>query len=869
MRPERLVIEGFACFLRRQELDFTGLDLFTISGPTGAGKSTLLDGVSFALFGDVPRVGTHGRKQLVSASCERLSAQLEFRVGEARYRVARTLTRKGTAQVRFEQHDGQGYNLLLGDQQRRVDPLMEELLGLNAEAFYQAALLPQGEFARFLKATPAERQVMLSSLLRLSVYDRMQELVKRQRDRFTAQISEQRRTLETEYQGVSEAACAATQAQVEALEQGILGVRSQREEAVRAVSSLSVLREKTVTLTEAEALAASLTAAEPQIALHRERLARAARVEPLVGSLLEADRAVAAREAARERAALVETECAVAAEALVAAEARLAAAEAAAGEIPTLREQLAALHRASGFTEELGGARARRQALARELASATSAQADSAEQGEQARAAGEAAKATLAQAEARARDLAEALARAQREHASSHLRGGLRLGEPCPVCDHRVEALPALGEAGGQLNELTEVTALRDELGVAERGAREAERAIAQAEQRLAVLKERASASERERERAEAEAATLTARVGALEASLQAVSPSGDPDADARAVTRRVEGLEAELGLRRSAAERARGAAREVEQKAVHLTELAVAAEAEASEREAEVMSALGKAGFGDREEASRARLPEAAALQLSEQVAEHSARRGAAAEQLRALTAALGERRVSAEELAEAEARAAQIQQALERQLSELSADKRALAQLEERLTRAEALRTALTSGEEALALALRLTTDLRSNGLKAYILEEAFTELVSGASARLFGLTSERYSLKFEAQQIWVVDHDHAGEARSCETLSGGETFLAALSLALELSEQVQRSAGAVHLDSLFIDEGFGALDEETRALVSETIRSLGVGGRMVGIITHIPELRDEFAQQVRVTKREGYSTVEVDRG
>jgi exonuclease SbcC len=84
--------------------------------------------------------------------------------------------------------------------------------------------------------------------------------------------------------------------------------------------------------------------------------------------------------------------------------------------------------------------------------------------------------------------------------------------------------------------------------------------------------------------------------------------------------------------------------------------------------------------------------------------------------------------------------------------------------------------------------------------------------------------------------------------------------------LSLALELSNQVQRTAGAVHLDSLFIDEGFGTLDPDTLALVSETIQNLQVGGRMVGIITHIPELRDEFAQQVIVTKYQGFSSVKV---
>jgi exonuclease SbcC len=174
--------------------------------------------------------------------------------------------------------------------------------------------------------------------------------------------------------------------------------------------------------------------------------------------------------------------------------------------------------------------------------------------------------------------------------------------------------------------------------------------------------------------------------------------------------------------------------------------------------------------------------------------------------------------------------------------------------------------MRAELETEEQALRIYNQLAGDLRSDKFQAYVLEEAFTELVQGASVRLMSLTGERYSLLFRDGDILVVDNDNAGETRISATLSGGETFLTSLSLALELSDQVQRAAGAVHLDSLFIDEGFGTLDPDTLALVSDTIQSLRVGGRVVGIITHIPELRDEFAQQIIVTKHQGFSTVEV---
>ena len=114
----------------------------------------------------------------------------------------------------------------------------------------------------------------------------------------------------------------------------------------------------------------------------------------------------------------------------------------------------------------------------------------------------------------------------------------------------------------------------------------------------------------------------------------------------------------------------------------------------------------------------------------------------------------------------------------------------------------------------------------------------------LVVGASQRLKEL-NERYELAFNEGHFEVIDHDHGRLSRSADTLSGGETFLVSLALALQLSDEVQQAAGAVRLDSLFIDEGFGTLDPETLNTVADAIESLGKTKRMVGVITHVPEL------------------------
>ena len=183
------------------------------------------------------------------------------------------------------------------------------------------------------------------------------------------------------------------------------------------------------------------------------------------------------------------------------------------------------------------------------------------------------------------------------------------------------------------------------------------------------------------------------------------------------------------------------------------------------------------------------------------------------------------------------------------------------------ERLARAQALHEQLRAGRDDHRLFSGLATDLRSDRFQAYVLEDSFTKLVQGASDRLFTLSGQRYLLDVSGrphpggrsrQRRRDADQRHIERRR--------RTFLASLSLALELSRQVQDAAGAVNLDSLFIDEGFGTLDPDTLATVSETIQSLQVAGRMVGVITHIPELRDEFSQQIHVSKHQGYSVVQV---
>ena len=167
----------------------------------------------------------------------------------------------------------------------------------------------------------------------------------------------------------------------------------------------------------------------------------------------------------------------------------------------------------------------------------------------------------------------------------------------------------------------------------------------------------------------------------------------------------------------------------------------------------------------------------------------------------------------------------------------------------------KAELLRADYAKRRSRHGLVQQLSQDLKS-GFPQYLLDGTFRRLVAGASTRLREL-NDRYELNFTEGKFVVVDHDHGSLNRLADTLSGGETFLVSLALALELSEQVQQAAGAVRLDSLFIDEGFGTLDPETLETVADAIEALSKTNRMVGIITHVQELHRRLPRlEVRPT-------------
>ncbi|HEY0364883.1 MAG TPA: SbcC/MukB-like Walker B domain-containing protein, partial [Pyrinomonadaceae bacterium] len=187
----------------------------------------------------------------------------------------------------------------------------------------------------------------------------------------------------------------------------------------------------------------------------------------------------------------------------------------------------------------------------------------------------------------------------------------------------------------------------------------------------------------------------------------------------------------------------------------------------------------------------------------------------------------------------------------------------------LEGKIERATEMRVEIELHKSHAAVAHDLAMALRADQFIAFIQEEAYYRLALDGSVHLETLSSNRYSFDFGKDEFVVVDHWNADETRPVATLSGGESFLASLALALALAEGL---SGLSHgrskfaLESLFLDEGFGSLDSETLQTVLQSIETLSASDRLVGIVSHIPELAEQMPGRISVRKAVSGSSIQV---
>jgi exonuclease SbcC len=763
-------------------------------GPIGSGKSSILDGVAFALYGKTPRIAREVRS-LVNQRRDQGSVSFLFEVDGDRWRVVRSLRRSGQSAHVLYRIDGDD-ETEVADRRAVVNDRIADLLGLDFEAFRRSILLAQGEFDRFLRGTAAERDDVLKGVFGLDRIDAMRERAKSERDLASGELQvldALRENLDTDRRLLTEA------------NEGLPAARERSRQLQELSDAVMELRQRRAGATAGSEAAATRLAT---LAAMGERFPG----EKATGDLLEALRTIS-----RDRSA---------AEAALAAALERSGGKSAldrAGELVATYEARAAAADGARIDAE------RTQEASRE------AEADHAERKARAQAAAE--EAVMAEqgvAEARA-----AHARAESElHDARHgamaatLRAELEPGAPCPVCRQPVAVLPA--EAPSVEVERAE-HAVADAVSRVSAAESAAKRAVAGAAETSNSATASAEVAAGRRERAAEAHQRLETALEELESAAEAVrTVLGDGEPRRRLEEQRGEVAAAEHEIARLA-ERSEAIGKERDLLVTSLASLA---------------GALGGEAPAEREPAALEEAIERLRAEWSKQREAAESQRAAAEAEVRAID----DRYAELLEGAGLDPKGDPAR-AVEEALTAVAAIEARVADLEarlDRLGRLEADHAAIVAKRDRFG---RLAADLARTKFPAYVLTERRRALSDLGGTLFETLSGSRYRFSDDGD-FDVVDLAAAERRRSADSLSGGETFLASLALALALAETVAREGG--RLDAFFLDEGFGSLDPEHLDLAMEGIeRMTTMAERLVVVVSHVAGLRDRLEDLIVLDK------------
>ena len=847
--------------------------------------------------------------------------RLDFEARGRRYTavrvVHRTATGATTREARLEEHaDGQAVRTLAATESDLSACVQNDVVGLGLDHFTKCVVLPQGEFAAFLRARPAERKQLLERLLGLGLYERLRKAANLRWKLEEGRGENLQWQLDTALADATPEAVVVAEDRVEVLER----LRRRADEAATQLDELdSKIRAAadrwTKGATQSERLAEvrvpdgtvglATRYREAERNLRQSTEAWTAAAEGLGGARSAREglpEKAAIEKVVEQRAQLARRETQIAQTRRDLEEAAAAVAEATSAET-AIRDELAqARQRLNELPErsELENIALKHEQLReldgdlertrRELVLAEKELTAAAER--------------KANADLELENATQEFESLRAAHSATDMAHHLQEGEPCPVCLQTVARLPdhaapadldaarkrrhaaqesstrATAERDRRASERTAHTAthelrkqstesLRQSLAEAptqlDISAMMAE--IARSDARIRLLENRlndAAAERTTRERAAHHAAATLEEQEKSVATLRdhlATAPSPEETTTLLDRIRAADKAVLQAGTEEESARRAYDTATEAHQRwqsrlgtawsEYHAVRDSIAEMSPPSMAEGDL------AGSWDALSEWARRTREATQAVM----ARADADRTAAATEKDHLDAKIRQRctadglpldrdEVPAQKVSEALGAARMERDHLRTTSAER---KRVARQAEETRTRA--------------LIAKDLGSHLGAKRFGAWMQNQILAWLVEGATARLHELSSGQYSLDLsERNEFLVIDHRNADEPRLARTLSGGETFLASLALALSLAEQVANLAahGSAKLEALFLDEGFGTLDSETLDVVAATIEQLGTE-RMVGLVTHVPELAGRIPVQYRVTKVGNSSSVE----
>ncbi|CAN5497795.1 hypothetical protein BH24ACT7_BH24ACT7_11450 [soil metagenome] len=827
MRPLELRLRNFRSYFGPEAVfDLHHRSLVGVVGPIGSGKSSLLDAVAFALYGRTPAGGTATRA-LIHQRAEAGAVQLRFAVEGEVWEVVRSLRRQGQSQHALYRYAGDS------DGDERVEKItmegavndrIRELLGLDFDAFCRSVMLAQGRFAEFLTAGAATRDGVLKGVFGHDRIDQMREVARTHATGLATELARIEGQL-VQIDGLK-GRLAGKVAHLEEVDARLetlikaeprmtdldVGIGEATTRAEQARSRLAALSPLGVQLPDPAAVAALVDEAS---AAHAGRIGLAAAM----------DQADAARGAAE--AALVELERSGERDLIDRASRRHAelalqirAMETAAGELDTLVGQIDTEHRrraetAAGLEAYRAGGRAADEAIAAAVAALD--------------------RARTARHDASHRNMA------------AELRGGLAAGDACPVCLRAIDELPAAEPPTDLETAEAALTAAEAERRAAERSCKDAAARTARLETELEALDRRRTELGGARSTREGDLESGRSEVARTKHELVELLGEGDPEAVIAQRRSRITGLEKAADEARHRFETARTEHGE-----------AIAAEQGVARRSSEMHRALDRVaiglgievgGDGSDDTNELARAVERVRKAWSDETASVDATAEQAETDLTSsrtlhgeLMKQLGVEGDFAVALATARARSEHL-------ADDISDDR---AQIEAAAGLAEQ-RTQLATARKRFD---RIVHDLTDARFVRFLLDDERARLAALGSEHFMRLTSGRYRFT-EDGDFSIVDLTTADAVRKASSLSGGETFLASLALALALAEMVTRTGG--RLDAFFLDEGFGSLDPEHLDLAMDGIRALVAdgGSRLVVVVSHVPELKESIEDLIQLDR------------
>ena len=919
MKPLKLTMSAFGSYAGKNVIDFTGQQqgIFLITGDTGAGKTTIFDAITYALYNQTSggeRNGNMMRSQYAQPETETY-VELEFLYRGQTYRVRRNPDYKITKTLKNgkirEQKVPHSVELTLPDgtvfpeKKNATDAKIIEILGLTADQFSQIVMIAQGDFLKLLYTKSDERKMIFSKLFRTDIYWKIQENLRRKSMEMDERIQENDRAFEQEKSRIiplPESEELPLDELVERLRERLKDAlkeqnlrRANVEELNKKITKYEEINKLFVSLEKIRQTGKELEARQAESKERRQQIENAQKADKvLVAEQQNLRQQQEVEQSAQAIAKMGET-LANDQEMFESLKTQLQEAEAKQKrEAADIQKKMLALEQSFPSYEALQNARSEEQQAKKvwEDLGKTSEEsfhkkkagiAALKEQQKRQEQVVEQTKKNWEQTSLSASESAkhyEHMYEAFLKEQAGILAENLSAGCPCPVCGSTVHPDPA------KLSDHA-VTELEVEQAKKTRAAAEEKRDLAHAafetekteKQKLAQAVEKEEAdfvlaqTIAKQQRKEAEQNYVSLQKIAEQIREKLVYPSlAEAKKQYAVMQKALEVAEQEIAKKRQKVSELAEAMNTLKGQKLAEEENQKTAKKLAVKTEKEYVKLLEKSGFASEETYHLAILPERSRSKLEREEKEYESQCLRQQSEQKLLekqvsgktytdTTELNEQlKVEKQALKEAEKTYMELHTAYEN-------DRSVLQNCAVYLEKGKKLES-----EDQVIKSLSKTANGRLSGsakidFETYIQRQYFKQIIHEANKRLLTMSNHQFILKLKEEantgrktnegldlSVYSLVTD---SERDVKTLSGGESFLAALAMALGLSDIVERSAGAIHPDMMFIDEGFGSLDAQSRQQAIEVLAELAGDSRMVGIISHVTELKEQIDRKLVVSR------------